>query len=177
MSNVTSPRCSLSPELVSTSIALDPGVQWLLCETAAARRETAPGWGVRMAGLAGIWSFLIFCLVKKLDTKTCLMNECFSCNMHIAEVCRVQFQLIEFVIYMHLFTYIVCLKSCISKHNICQLLMSQCQKHGHWSFGRVNQTASFGGPAKYHVKYTFDCVIFIDFLIPNPLTNLDPDST
>ena len=41
MSNVTSPRCSLSPELVGASIAVDPGVQWLLCETAAARRETA----------------------------------------------------------------------------------------------------------------------------------------
>ena len=41
--------------------------------------------------------------------------------MHIAEVYRAQFQSIEFVIYIYifkfLFTYIVCLKSCISKRN------------------------------------------------------------
>ena len=69
MSNVTSPRCSLSPELVGASIAVDPGVQWLLCETAAARRETARDGGCEWQDSQAFEVSWIFCLVKKLDTK------------------------------------------------------------------------------------------------------------
>ena len=48
---------------------MDPGVQWLLCETAAARRETARDGGCEWQDSQAFEVSWIFCLVKKLDTK------------------------------------------------------------------------------------------------------------